>query len=145
MTAPFAYKRGPYTDGRGRRATTRDDPEHKLQCAVAEYLTYSLPPDILWTATLNGAHLGVSQRVKMKAAGLRPGIADIVLAGRSGRVAMIELKVEKRPLSGEQKAWATALGRFWATCRSLEDVEAALVQFGITPRCSIEKANRYAT
>lgn len=120
----------------------RDDPEHRFQVAVATYFKYALPPDILWTATLNGAYLTINQRVRMKASGLRPGIADLLLV-HNGRVLMLELKSKIGTLSADQKAYRDALGENYITAQTIEEVEGALIGWGITPRCEITKANRY--
>jgi len=132
----------------------RQHPEADLQGATVKYLTYALPPGVLWTATLSGAHLGQAQRVKAKQAGLRRGLSDFVLAVPGKGPFFIEMKPPRgqkvgkhrayRSLTDEQEAWAAAVGARWATCHSLEEVEAALKRWGVQPRCSISDANRYA-
>ena len=124
-------------------------PEQDLQSAVCTYLTYALPRDVEWTATLSGAHLGQLQRMKAKLTGLRPGISDIVLAVPSRGGFFLELKPPKgkgqyRYLTPGQERWAAALGHRWKTCHSIEEVETALIGWGLTPRCTIAEANRYA-
>lgn len=124
----------------------RDDPEHRLQVAVAKYLKYALPSEILWTSTLNGAYLTQRQRTKMAESGLRRGIPDIIITVPGRGVFMIELKSDKGTLSAEQKLYRDALqplGR-WALARSLEEVEAAITVFGIVPKVSLRNANRYS-
>lgn len=141
----FSYAHGPTTDQRGTKAgRANDNPEARLQKSVVEYLTFALPPDILWTATLNGIPMTMNARNKAKAQGLRPGIADIVLVipGRGAR--MLELKSDAGRLSAEQKDWAAAMRSWWVTARDLETVEAALRGWGIVPRYPISQANRYA-
>lgn len=120
-----------------------NDPEHKFQVAVATYFKYALPPDVLWTATLNGAYLTMNQRVRMKASGLRPGIADLLLV-HNGRVLMLELKSKIGSLSKEQRDYRDALGPAYIVARTLEEVEAALIGWSIQPTCTIGSANRYA-
>lgn len=138
---PYAYRRGPAKAGKKKR----DDPEYRFQCDVAKYLTWALPPEILWTATLNGLYRTPKQRTDMADAGLRPGIPDLVfvLPGRGTK--MIELKSDTGSLMTEQKCYRDALGPDnWALCRTLENVRDALISWGVTPLCEIGKANRYA-
>jgi hypothetical protein len=118
--------------------------EHRLQVAVATYLRYALPPRILWTSTLNGEFMHTVQRAKAKAAGRRAGVPDLLFVLPGGRCCFIELKAARGVLSEEQKLYRDALGSNWALARTLEDVEAALIGWGITPLCEIGKANRYS-
>lgn len=136
--------------------TKRAHPEEDLQGTVVIYLTYALPKEIEWTATLSGAHLGDNQRAKAKRTGLRRGLSDFVLVRPSAGAFFLEVKPPRGQRSGagghrqyrgltvEQQRWADALGKRWQTCHSLEEVEAALILWGIEPRCSIAQANRYA-
>ena len=122
--------------------TARANPEAVLQKAVVEYFEFALPPEILWTATLNGHPMTMFARNKARAQGMRAGIADLVLVipGRGAR--FIELKSDVGRLSPEQKAWAAALRSWWVTCRDLPSVEAALISWGIEPRYPVARANR---
>lgn len=137
----YAYRKT--TAGRNPRA----EPEHDFHKQIAQYLAFALPPEIEWTYTLNGVHLGHSQRQKAVDAGLRRGLGDYVLlvpVKATFTACMIEAKDAKRGrLSDEQKRWAAKMGAKWATVETLEDVEAAIVGWGITPKCSVSAANRY--
>ncbi len=136
----FAFKRGPKT------ARAHDDPEHRLQVAVAQYLTYALPTGYLWTASAAGMRVAMQTAVKMKAAGLKRGWPDIQILSPRGGTRYIELK-SGASLSDEQKAFrrhCEASGHdIWALARSVEDVEAILLRWGIEPACEIGSANRY--
>ena len=59
--------------------------------------------------------------------GMLPGIPDIVVLRRGGRVALMELKVGKRRLTEEQrkiKMWCIANGVPHAVCRTPEQIFA---------------------
>jgi VRR-NUC domain len=135
----FAYQ----PPKRRKETAPRDDPEARLQRQVVEYFRFALPHDVLWTSTLNGAHLGASQRMKQKAQGLRPGIADFVLVKPNGAVKMIELKSDGGRLTPEQAVWARVMGDAWATCRTVEEVEAALLRWCVVVLAPLSRANRY--
>lgn len=139
----------------GARAP-RETPEADLQERVVRYLTYALPREIEWTATLSGAHLGQNQRMMAKRTGLRRGLSDFILLAPARGAFFLEVKPPKgqrsgagqhrqyRGLTEDQQRWANTAGNRWRTCHSLEEVEAAITYWGMTPRCSIEQANRYA-
>lgn len=140
-TLPYHYRRGP-----PRARKTRAEPELALQVSVKQFLVMCLPDDVEWTSSLAGAHLGPSQRAKMKASGLRPGFPDFVFIIRR-RAFWIELKapsdvvsdrrgtIRDPDLSGDQ---ARVLGALhpdsWAICRTVEDVVGALTRWGVTLR-----------
>lgn len=134
---------------RAKSTKPRAHPEADLQGAVVEYLTWVLPERVLWTATLNGAHLSETQRMSMKRAGMRRGISDLVLVDPGRGAFFLEVKppegkgLHKRHLTPEQQQWCDALGARWQTCNSLEHVETALRIWGIEPVRPLSRANRY--
>jgi hypothetical protein len=139
------YSRTRYPAARaGRRKN--DDPEQRLQVAVVTYLTYALPPAYLWTADASGARVGMQTAIKLKNAGVKRGNPDIRILFPSAVTRYIEVKAGTG-LSAEQIAFrdfCQATGRdIWALARTVEDVDAALRRWGVTPKCPVEKANRY--
>lgn len=135
-----------YTRSRAAKPKTtkkRGDPEHQFQKTVVQYLTFALPTDILWTATLSGAHLGNKQREKATEAGLRPGLPDMIFVLPSGAVKMLELKSPRGSLSSGQKDYRDYLGDAFAVAKTLEQVRDALLSWGVTPTREISAANRY--
>lgn len=111
---------------------TRANPEHKLQCAVREYLEYALPPSIYWTASLTGTFLSPNARSKAKAAGVRRGLPDLLFVFPDGVTRYIELKAKAGVLTPEQRDFQARfgpLGIFWVA-KSVDDVEAALRLWG---------------
>ena len=152
-----AYGRKGGTKGATRTgaSTPRQHPEADVQASAVKYLGWALPKEVEWTATLSGAHLGENQRKAAKRTGLRPGISDIVLVAPNRGAFFLEVKPPRgqrdakgrrqyRSLTEDQERWAAAAGKRWQTCHSLEEIEAALLLWGIQPRCTIDEANRYA-
>jgi hypothetical protein len=119
---------------RGPAKAPRANPEAALQVQVARFLMLTLPSDIEWTSSLAGAHLGVSQRSKMKAQGLRPGFPDLMFLIRR-RTHFIELKAADGRLSPDQiRIHAAIHPDAIAVCRSVIEVRDALVRWGVELR-----------
>lgn len=120
---------------RGRRK--RISPESALQRSVIRYLSFALPKhEAIYFAVPNGGLRDVRVAQHLKAEGLTPGVADIMIIWR-GRAIGIELKAEKGRLSENQKAWAdqfTLAGGVYKVCRSIEEVEDFLGAAGMDLR-----------
>jgi hypothetical protein len=114
--------------------------EAALQRTVVQYLTHALPRhEALFWHTPNGGWRSRATAGRLKAEGVMPGVADIVIVWQ-GRVIAIELKAKRGSQSPAQKAWADALtlaGGAYAVCRSLEAVERFLDVAGIPLRASV--------
>lgn len=144
----YAYRKGPSSKGTRRNAS----PEHALQVAVAEYLWWALPADCIFTASQAGARMSMATAAKAKAAGQARGWPDIQIMPPDGVCRFIELKSETGSLTPDQRAFRDRCisakertGRIvWSLARDLDEVEAALIRFGIQPRRRVAKANRYA-
>lgn len=115
----------------------RRNPEQQLQMQVARYLGLALRPPTLWTAFPAGGG-GRVRGALLKAMGLKPGWPDvIVMHGFRTRTTVllgIELKTTAGRLSPEQKEVAQgfrAAGAHYRVCRSLDDVEWALMDAGL--------------
>jgi len=118
----------------------RDNPEQRLQIAVAGYLRVALKPPTIWTAFPAGGG-GKVRGAFLKAMGLQAGWPDLVvmepLPKRSHYGALvvgIELKAEKGRMSNSQEAVRAsfvAAGAHWFLARSLDEVEGFLRGVGI--------------
>lgn len=113
--------------------------EYALSVAVADYLRAVLPPEVLWSTIGHGGG-GKVRGAKLKRAGLRPGIADLMICWRvrqEQRVAWIELKAPAGHVSMDQVAFchlALAVGHYYRTARSVKDVELILAEFCVPTR-----------
>lgn len=118
----------------------RAHPEQDLQIAVAALLHKVLMPDVLWTAIGHGGG-GKTRGAILKAMGLLPGLADIMICyawgDMRGRTLWIELKSKDGRPSKEQGKFARhveQLGHVYYICRTLADVEFALRRCGVPNR-----------
>lgn len=127
----------------------RAQPEYALHCAVADYLRMVLPETILWTTVGHGGG-GPVRGAKLKRAGLRPGIADLMIAWRpefagmpSGacpRTLWLELKSKRGRQSSEQLEFqrdCLRVGHDYAVAYSLAEVEQILKARGVPLRGKI--------
>lgn len=128
----------------------RAAPEQVLQISVAQYLRTVLAPEVVWTAIGHGGG-GRTRGALLKAMGLLPGVADIVIYWHAQKfhfhqvpvdlpaIGHIELKSTKAPKKPPpmQDAFAQrvlALGHHHAVCRSLDAVAASLALWGVPMR-----------
>ena len=120
---------------RARRA----NPEEILHRQIAGYLTLALPSEA-WFSTFPAGGGGAIRGQRLKAAGLKAGVPDLLIV-HQGRALFLELKAPEGTLSESQKTTIPAIERAGgkvSVCRTLEDVELALKQFGIEPRVKIQ-------
>lgn len=111
--------------------------EHALQCAVAHFLDHALRgTGAVWFAVPNGGARNVIVARKLRAEGVKPGVADIIVVWK-GRAIGIELKTAKGRQSSHQKEWAEAFtlaGGVYHVCRSVEAVADILITIGLPLR-----------
>lgn len=109
-------------------------PEHKLQCSVIDYLDAFGRPDLFWFAVPNGDFRHVNTALRLKAEGVKPGVADICILKPYGRCAWLELKAKRGSLSDHQVGFATRctnLGHDWGTAKTLDEAVELLVLWSI--------------
>ena len=100
--------------------------EHNLQCACVKWFAYQHPElQGLLFAVPNGSYRNKATAGKLKAEGVVPGVADLILLVPRNQYhgLCIEMKTEKGRQSPEQKAWqekADANGYRYIIIRSLE-------------------------
>lgn len=104
-----------------------NEDEHKLQCACVQWFNLQ-HRDLrgLLFAVPNGGARSKATAGKLKAEGVVPGVADLILlVPKQWAFALcIEMKTDKGRQSPEQKAWQTiveAQGYRYAVCRSFDD------------------------
>ena len=117
-------------------------PEDDLQQSVVEFLTVALPSDAVFAAVPNGGRRNAREAARMKAAGVRAGMPDL-LVFHGGRVTGIELKAPKTATQragvvtevqrDTMEALRTAGIPCWV-CHSLDEVEDALRANGVPLR-----------
>jgi hypothetical protein len=116
----------------------RQRPEHKLQCEVVAYWAVHGRPDLKLFAVANGELRHPSVALRLKAEGVRPGVADLCVILDGGRTGWMELKAKGGSMSDEQKGFARTVqinGHYWALVRSVDDAAYALAAWGaLKPR-----------
>jgi hypothetical protein len=111
-------------------------PEDRLHIQVAHFLRVACP-DLLFYHAPNGGGRDAREAAKLKAMGVRRGVADLAFVLPDGRAAFIELKADKGRQSPHQKLFEEDCARRgvpYLICRSLAEVEGALAAWGIPTR-----------
>jgi hypothetical protein len=106
--------------------------EHKIQVQLMDYLVYAARPDIYYFAIPNQANRHIRNAVKMKAEGVRSGVADLCFMLPQGRVAWLEMKKPGGSLSPTQRQFREvchSLGHQWGTAKSIEEALELLTQW----------------
>lgn len=112
-------------------------PEEVLQKAACRFLNVSCG-DVYYYHVPNqrGTRKGWEQGL-LTGMGMQRGVADLALILPGGQAAFLEFKTLKGQQSPDQRQFqrlVTERGAKYALCRSLEDVEAALVSWGVEMR-----------
>lgn len=111
-----------------KRSRKCGDAEHRLQAACIRWFTLAYPE--LYGrlfAVPNGGRRDMVTGAKLKAEGVLPGVADLILLVRRGGYGalLIEMKTAKGRQSDSQRWWqqaVTAGGEYkYVVCRSLDD------------------------
>jgi len=130
----------------------RKQPEQEFHKTVARFLDAALPPSCWWTTFPSGGG-GKARGGKLKAMGLKPGVADILILAshvtdNSIEVIWLELKVPEGRTSPAQQAFTTAmfsLPRVYPyVVRTMEGIEAVLIGHGIQLRARITAGGAWA-
>jgi hypothetical protein len=107
--------------------------EDALQRSVATYLLHAAHPSLIWFHCPNGERRNAITGAKLKAMGVRAGVADLCLVLPGGRAAFLELKAGRGRQSPTQKLFAqdcATAGALYAVARSLGEVIAQLTVWG---------------
>lgn len=122
----------------------RDNPEHRLHLQVAAFLRVALQLPTFWTTFPAGGG-GRTRGALLKAAGLKPGVPDILVIHPrptdGGCIVLgIELKAEHGRRSIDQTATHAVLreaGVHTVVCHTVEQVAAALDACGVPLRATV--------
>jgi len=110
----------------------RDQPEFRLQCAVADLLRLTANPGVYWTALPFGEKRSLETGARLKRMGVRAGAGDILFL-INGRAVMLELKVGKGRQNENQiateEAWTVARG-LYHVARSFNEARDFLEMIG---------------
>ncbi len=104
----FAKPRKKLSEPRKRRA----DPEAQLQRTVIAHLKARGIKGLIYHSIPNEARRTPATAARLKAQGMLPGVADLILVAPGGKAHYLELKAPKGKLSDDQEAF------FAACCQS---------------------------
>lgn len=98
--------------------------EHKIQVQLLDYLVYAARPEIYYFAIPNQGNRHIRNATKMKAEGVRSGVADLCFMLPAGQVGWIEMKKPGGSMSPTQKTFrdrCALLGHRWALAKSVDE------------------------
>jgi hypothetical protein len=107
--------------------------EYDFHRSVVAFLSKALHRDTWWAHVPNGGYRHATEAKRLKAMAVVPGTPDLLLIHR-GAACWLELKRKGGYLSPAQNYCHQRLllaGSPVSVCRTIEDVEAALVRAGI--------------
>jgi hypothetical protein len=113
-------------------ADPRGYAEWQLHLYIVQLLRYCASRDVLWYHCPNGEARSPKTGARLKAMGVRPGVADFCLTIR-GHSHFLELKRRTGRQSPEQIAFAAAAeaaGASYAVARSPEEAKEILRRWG---------------
>jgi hypothetical protein len=109
--------------------------EHRLQVLVLQHIEALGRLDVYAFAIPNAARRSPQLAARMRAEGLRPGIADLCIMLEGGRTCWLELKDGRRGTQSDaQKGFQAICGRLghdYAVARSLDEAIMTLKQWGV--------------
>jgi hypothetical protein len=99
MTSP----RLAYTQAlKGTRGSRKSD-EHKLQCQIVDLLEQARAKDVHFWSSANGLFSNPITVRRAKAAGLRPGVADLSIVVPGSGLHQLEVKIKGGSQSADQR------------------------------------------
>lgn len=107
--------------------------ELNLQKFTVALLRLNAADRVIWFAVPNGESRSARTGAKLKAMGVRPGVADIVIVLPGGMVAFLELKAAAGRLSDRQKVFRTFCelnGAPYEVASTPAEVERILKEWG---------------
>jgi len=111
--------------------------EEDLQRYTVQLLKFCGARELVWFHVPNGEARSKVTGARLKALGVRPGVADFAMTLPGGRSAYLELKTPKGRPSPEQKVFrsdAETAGALYAIARTPEEVQATLSAWGALRR-----------
>ena len=119
-----------------RKPTRRrnQQPEHKLQVAVLDYLTLCGRREFKWFAIPSGGLRHINVALALKAEGVVAGVPDLCIMMDQGRTAWLELKDKRGRLSNDQVGFSAIcerLGHLWGVAYTIDEAIALFVVWGV--------------
>lgn len=106
------------------------DAEHRLQCACVRWFSMQYPGlNGRLFAVPNGGRRDATTAAKLKAEGVFPGVADLILLKRNSKYGalLVEMKTDKGRQSESQKRWQQIVCEndeyAYVVCHSFDDFQ----------------------
>lgn len=133
-----------YTKGPPKARAKRTTPEAKFQKELVAALEIALPDPYMVFASMVGTNVGERKGADLKEMGVKADMADLqVLNLDTGGSRFLECKSLVGALRPGQRRMAERLGDKWATVRTLDQAEAALLRWHVPLRMPLRFADRY--
>ena len=117
--------------------------EFELQRFTVQLLSLNAKRDCVWFAVPNGEYRSKRTGARLKAMGVRRGVADLAFTLPGGRAAYLELKSPTGRPSQEQREFradAEAAGALYAVASTPEQVTGVLASWGaLRPRGDVSQ------
>jgi hypothetical protein len=152
MTAPIAQRDLFTRRWRGVRQRDLEPKEHLLQISLVDRLNWQCRKDVVYFHCPNGELRDKATAAKLKAMGVRPGVADLIFIWGElvavpnllilPRVLFLELKRRGEKQSPVQKlfeAECKRVGCDYAVADNIDDAVSILQHFNILPRPKSEQ------
>lgn len=107
--------------------------ETQLQIAVADLLKWAAVPGLIYYHPANGEFRNIATAKRLKAMGVRAGVADWALVLPSGVATFLELKTKTGRASASQAEFCASCMRINTPYRiaySFEEAKAILLEWG---------------
>lgn len=98
--------------------------EHVIQCRLMDYLAYAARSEVYYFAIPNQGNRHIYNASKMKAEGVRSGVADLCFMLPNGIAGWLEMKKPGGSMSETQKQFrdrCAVLGHKWALAKSVDE------------------------
>lgn len=119
-----------------KTARPRNDAEFRLTCAIADHLRLRACKGVVWFHIPNGEKRSLRTGGRLKAMGVRAGVADFMVQVPDARSAMLEVKAYGGRQTPEQRIfqrdWEATGGRY-VVAEGIDQALEALRSWGALP------------
>jgi hypothetical protein len=131
------------TSRKPHRPTKRRSPEAELQRFIVQTLKLFGVDGLIYFSVPNESKRSAGMAVQLKAMGMLPGVADLVIIRPNGLAAMLECKSLTGIVSLEQHAFSllcASNGVPYRVCRTAEEATAYLAEIGALRKNPLARA-----
>lgn len=133
LAAERSGNRTPRSEAQARRD---GNAEARAQAAIVEWVR-TVAPDLIIFHVPNGGRRSPAEAARLKWTGVLPGVPDLAILARDGRIFFLEVKAPGGSLSSEQRAMFARFVAMRIPCaivRSIDDARRAFDAWGLPTR-----------